>query len=159
MNELQRARACAEHMYANDRASQALGIEIEIPEPGSAIATMRVQGDMVNGFDIAHGGLVFTLADTAFAFACNAYDDVTVAGSGTIEFLRPVLEGDDLRATAMEEHRGQRAGLYAVEVLNQNDERVALFRGRSVSRGQALLDTNCGSESANCRSGFSRDKA
>ena len=140
MNELQRARACAEHMYANDKASQALGIEIEIPEPGSAIATMRVHGDMVNGFDIAHGGLVFTLADTAFAFACNAYDDVTVAGSGTIEFLRPVFEGDDMRAVAREEHRGQRAGLYAVEVLNQNDECVALFRGRSVSRGQALLD-------------------
>jgi acyl-CoA thioesterase len=140
MDDLQRARACAKRMYANDKASQALGITIEIPEPGSAIATMRVREDMVNGFDICHGGMVFTLADTAFAFACNTYDDVTVAASGTIEFLKPVYQDDELRAVALEEHRGQRSGLYAVEVLNQDDDFVALFRGRSVSRGQALLD-------------------
>lgn len=140
MDELERARACAERMYAGDKASQALGIKIEIPEPGSAIATMRVREDMVNGFDICHGGLVFTLADTAFAFACNAYDDLTVAGSGTIEFLRPVYLDDQLRAVALEEHRGRRSGLYAAEVLNQHGEFVALFRGRSVSRGEAVLE-------------------
>jgi acyl-CoA thioesterase len=127
-------------MYASDKASQALGIEIEIPEPGSAIATMRVREDMVNGFNICHGGLVFTLADTAFAFACNAYDDLTVASSGTIEFLRPVYLDDVLRAVALEEHRGSRSGLYAAEVVNQHDEFVALFRGRSVSRGESVLD-------------------
>jgi acyl-CoA thioesterase len=110
MDDLERARACADRMYANDTASKALGIEIEIPEAG-----------------------------TAFAFACNAYDDVTVAGSGTIEFLRPVFLGDELRAVALEEHRGQRSGLYAVEVVNQDNECVALFRGRSVARGQPLL--------------------
>jgi len=141
MDELERARACADRMYARDKASKALGIKIEIPEPGSAIATMRVREDMVNGFDICHGGLVFALADTAFAFACNAYDDMTVAGSGTIEYLRPVCLDDELRAVALEEHRGRRSGLYAVEVLNQHDEFVALFRGRSVSRGETVLDT------------------
>lgn len=140
MDELQRARACAARMYAEDKASQALGIEIEIPEPGSAIAKMKIREDMVNGFDICHGGLIFTLADTAFAFACNAYDDVTVAGGASIDFLRPVFRDDELQAVALEEHRGQRGGVYAVEVVNQNREFVALFRGRSVSRGQAMLE-------------------
>ena len=83
---------------------------------------------------------MFTLADTAFAFACNAYDDVTVAGSGAIEFLQPAREGDVLRAVASEVHRGRRGGTYDVEVTNQRDERVALFRGRGVARGQRLLE-------------------
>lgn len=139
MNELELARACAEKLYADDHASRALGIEIEIPEPGSAVATMTVRKDMVNGFDICHGGLVFTLADTAFAFACNAYDDVTVAGGGSIDFLRPIFLGDELKAVALEEHRGRKGGVYAVEVVNQRGEFVALFRGRSISRGQKLL--------------------
>ena len=139
MDELKRAQACADRMYDRDRASQALGIDIDIPEPGTAVATMRVRDDMVNGFDMCHGGLVFTLADTAFAFACNAYDDLTVAGSATIEFLRPAYKDDVLRAVALEEHRGTRRGLYAVEVVNQHGEFVALFRGRSVSRGEGLL--------------------
>ncbi|MDJ0814486.1 MAG: hydroxyphenylacetyl-CoA thioesterase PaaI [Woeseiaceae bacterium] len=139
-DDLKRARACAERMYRNDVASQSLGIEIEIPEVGSAVATMTVREDMANGFDLCHGGMIFALADTAFAFACNAYDDVTVAGSGTIEFLRPAFIGDELRAVALEEHRGKRSGIYAVEVINQRDEFVALFRGRAVARGQSLLD-------------------
>lgn len=140
MEALELARTCADRMYANDTASKALGIEIEIPEVGSAVATMRIRDDMTNGFNICHGGLIFTLADTAFAFACNAYDDVTVAGSGTVEFLRPAFEGDELRAVALEEHRGKRSGVYAVEVVNQRSEFVALFRGRAVARGQSLLD-------------------
>lgn len=140
MDALEKARACADAMYANDTASRALGIEIEIPEVGSAVATMSVREDMTNGFDICHGGLIFTLADTAFAFACNAYDDVTVAGSGTVEFLRPAFEGDLLRAVALEEHRGKRSGVYAVEVVNERSEFVALFRGRAVARGQSLLE-------------------
>ena len=114
MNELQRARACA--------------------------ATMRVREDMVNGFNICHGGLVFALADTAFAFACNAYDDLTVAASGTIEFLHPAHLGDELRAVASENYRGRRRGIYTAEIFNQEDELVALFRGRSASRGKRLLD-------------------
>lgn len=139
MNDLERARRCAEKMYAGDKASQALGIEIEIPQAGAAIATMRVREDMLNGFDICHGGHVFSLADTAFAFACNAYDDLTVAGAGSIEFLRPGNGGDELRAVAKEDHRGRRGGLYTVEVFNQDKQLVAVFRGRSVSRGEPLL--------------------
>jgi acyl-CoA thioesterase len=140
MNELEIARACADRMYENDKASRALGIDIEIPEVGAAVATMTVRDDMTNGFDICHGGLIFTLADTAFAFACNAYDDVTVAGSGTVEFIRPAYKGDTLRALALEEHRGRKSGIYAVEVINQHDDFVALFRGRAVARGQRLLE-------------------
>lgn len=140
MDELEQARACADKMYAEDKASQALGIEVEVPQPGAAIATMRVRDNMVNGFDICHGGLLFTLADTAFAFACNAYDDLTVAGSGHIEFLRAVKRDDELRAIAREELRGERVGFYTVDVLNQDDKIVALFRGRSVSRGERVLD-------------------
>ena len=139
MNELDLARACADKMYADDNATRGLGIEIEIPEPGSAVATMTVRKDMVNGFDICHGGFVFTLADTAFAFACNAYDDVTVAGAASIDFLRPVFLGDELKAVALEEHRGRRGGVYAAEVINQHGEFVALFRGRAISRGEKLL--------------------
>jgi len=140
MEDLERARACAQRMYEKDRASQALGIEIEVPEPGSAVATMQVREDMVNGFDMCHGGLIFTLADTAFAFACNAYNDITVAGAATIDFLRPVMLGDVLKAVALEEHRGRRGGVYAVEVVNQRNQFVALFRGRSIRRGEALID-------------------
>ena len=139
MNDLELARACAEKMYADDHASRALGIEIEIPEPGTAVASMTVRKDMVNGFDICHGGMVFTLADTAFAFACNAYDEVTVAGAASIDFLRPVFLGDELKAVALEEHRGRRGGVYAVEVVNQHGEFVALFRGRAIGRGEKLL--------------------
>lgn len=140
MDELQRARDCAEKMYANDKASRMLGIEVEIPAVGSAVASMLIGQDMVNGFDICHGGLVFTLADTAFAFACNAYDDLTVAGSGSIEFLRPSVRGDQLQAVASEVHRGRKGGVYKVEVRNQDDKLVALFQGRSVSRGVVILD-------------------
>ena len=139
MTDLEQARQCAKTMYANDKASQALGIEVDIPAPGAAVATMRVRDDMVNGFDICHGGLVFTLADTAFAFACNAYDNLTVAGSASIDFLRPSKLGDELRASAREDRRGTRTSYYTVEVHNQDDVFVALFRGRSVSKGEPVL--------------------
>jgi acyl-CoA thioesterase len=140
LEELDRARRCAAKMVANDRSSQALGIDIDVPEPATAIATMRVREDMLNGFGICHGGLVFTLADTAFAFACNAYDDLTVAASANIDFLRPSKLGDMLRAVAREDRRGRRNSFYTVEIHNQDDELVAIFRGRSVSRGESILD-------------------
>lgn len=146
MNNLQRARACADKMYAGDKASKLLGIEVEVVDVGCAAATMQVREDMVNGFNICHGGLIFTLADTAFAFACNAYDELTVAGSGHIEFLRPVNLNDQLRASAREELRGERVGFYTVEVCNQDKDLVALFRGRSVSRGERLLDEQTDTE-------------
>ena len=115
-------------------------MKIEIREVGRATAKMTVREDMVNGFNVCHGGLLFALADTAFAFACNAYDRKTVAASASIEFLRPAALGDRLRATAEEEYRGRRGGYYKVRIDNQDDEPVALFQGRAVSTDELLLD-------------------
>lgn len=126
-------------MMANDRSSKAMGISIEIPEAGQAVARMLVRDDMVNGFDVLHGGLTFALADTAFAFACNAYDKLTFAASANIDFLRPAMVGDELTATASEDYRGRRTGYYSVEVHNQRGELIALFRGRSASTGDPVV--------------------
>lgn len=139
MTDLELARACRDAMYAKDLASQALGIEIAIPEPGSAEARMSITAAMLNGFGICHGGYVFALADTAFAFACNAYDRVTVAAGASIDYLKPVHAGDALRADAREIHRGRRAGLYEVCVRNQDDVLVAVFQGRSSALDKSLL--------------------
>jgi acyl-CoA thioesterase len=100
---------------------------------------MTVREDMVNGFGVCHGGLLFTLADTAFAFACNGYDDVTVAAAASIDFLRPARLDDELTALARQDYRGSRSGFYTVEVRNQRDETVAIFRGRAASFGEQLL--------------------
>jgi len=139
MDKTDLARRCAETMYANDAASQALGIRVDVPAAGRANATMTVRADMVNGFDVCHGGLLFTLADTAFAFACNGYDERTFAAAASIDFLRPSHLGDELRAQAREDYRGSKSGFYSVEIRNQRDEVVAVFRGRSASRGEGLL--------------------
>lgn len=139
MSGLKTAKLCAKTMWAGDKASKALGIKIEIREVGSATAHMRVREDMINGFNVCHGGLLFALADTAFAFACNAYDRVSFAASASIEFLRPAELGDKLRAIAREEHRGSRSGYYAVRVENDLGEVVALFRGRAASRDQPVI--------------------
>ena len=139
MSRIKTAKQCAKAMWANDTASKALDIKIEIRDAGSATAHMRIREDMINGFDVCHGGLIFTLADTAFAFACNAYDRVTFAASASIEYVRPARLGDKLSATAREEYRGSRTGYYAVEVRNDLDELVALFRGRAASRDQPVI--------------------
>lgn len=139
MSDLKTAQQCAEAMMANDRSSQAMGISIEIPAVGQAIARMQVRDDMVNGFDVIHGGLTFALADTAFAFACNAYDKLTFAAAANIEFLRPATLGDELTATATEDYRGRRSGYYSVEVRNQRGELIALFRGRSASTSDPVV--------------------
>ena len=139
MTELEIAKRCAASMWSNDKASHALGIEVDITDVGAATASMTVREDMLNGFDVCHGGMVFALADTAFAFACNAYDEQTVAASGQVELLRPAKKGDELTANASEDHRGRKTGHYTVTVHNQNDELVALFRGRSVSNGNSIL--------------------
>lgn len=142
MSDLNTAKQCAKSMWAGDKASKSLDIKIEIREVGSATAHMRIREDMINGFNVCHGGLLFTLADTAFAFACNAYDRVTFAASASIEFLRPAQLGDRLQAIACEEHRGGRSGLYTVRVQNDLGELVALFRGRAVSRDQPVITPN-----------------
>ena len=128
-------------MYERDAASQGLGIEILEVRPGFVRATMLVRPDMVNGHDIGHGGFVFALADSAFAFACNSYNAVTVAAGATIDFLAPAHKGDRLTATATELWRSKRTGLYEVTVTNQQGTIVALFRGRSHQiKGQVVPD-------------------
>ena len=141
MDDLKTAQRCAAKMFGADKASQALGLEVEIPAAGEAVATMRVRDDMVNGFDVCHGGLLFALADSAFAFACNAYDRQAVAASAQIEFLRPSYRGDELEAVAKEDYRGRRNAYYTVTVRNQNRDIVCLFHGRSVANDATLLDS------------------
>lgn len=129
------ARSSAERMYQDDRASQSLGMTMEIPAPGSATTSMTVTESMVNGHDLCHGGFIFSLADSAFAFACNAYGRVTVAAGASIHFLRAARLGDQLTATAVEVERPGRTGFYDVRVTNQRGELVALFQGRSAELG------------------------
>jgi acyl-CoA thioesterase len=131
-------------MYAADIASKQLGITIHDIAPGRATARMPVSNHMLNGHGICHGGYVFTLADTAFAFACNTYDDVTVAAGADISFLEPVTASATLTATARETHRRGRSGLYDVTVRTEAGAVVAEFRGRSRSLGRPLLDGAAG---------------
>ncbi len=124
------AQLVADKLYGSDQASQMLGMRIESVVPGCARVTMRVRPDMVNGHGICHGGLIFTLADSAFAFACNSHGHNTVAAGAAIEFLAPAREGDLLTASATERWRAGRSGIYEIEVRNDRDEAIALFRGR-----------------------------
>ena len=132
------ADASARAMYAEDGASQALGMRILEVRPGYARLAMKVREDMVNGHKLCHGGLIFTLADSAFAFACNTYNAVTVASAANVEFLLPARLGDELTATAEERSRSKRTGIYDVTVHNSQGECVALFRGRSHEIGGAI---------------------
>jgi len=134
------ARACAEAMWREDRASQGLGIEIVAIGPGQATLEMTIQPHMVNGHGIAHGGFIFTLADSAFAFACNSHNERTVAAQGSITFLRPGKLGSRLVAHAKEISRSGRSGIYDVRVT-ANDEVIAEFRGHSRSIGGTLVPT------------------
>ncbi len=139
MTEQELAEACAAEMYDRDQASQSLGMEIAAVGPGRAELTMEVRPEMTNGHGICHGGLIFALADSAFAFACNSRNDVQVALSCSIEYLSPGRAGDRLTATATERRRSRRTGLYEVSVTNQAGEEIALFRGRSFALGEPLL--------------------
>jgi acyl-CoA thioesterase len=118
-------------MFENDRASQALGMTLDSISPGQAKMSMRVRGDMLNGHGTCHGGFIFTLADSTFAFACNSRNLVTVAAGAHIEFLRPVHENDVLSASAQEVALAGRSGVYDISVANQHGEIVATFRGKS----------------------------
>jgi acyl-CoA thioesterase len=127
----QLAEAVAQALFANDKTSQALGIRVVEIRPGFAKLAMLVRGDMVNGHRICHGGMVFTLADSAFAFACNSYNENTVAAAASIDFLAVSFEGDELTAVATEFWRTRRNGIYEITVTNQKGARIAFFRGRS----------------------------
>jgi acyl-CoA thioesterase len=111
--------------------SRSLGMKIVQIAPGRATVMMLVRADMLNGHGSCHGGTLFSLADSAFAFACNTYNAVTVAAGATIDFLIPARKGDELTAIATELWRSRRSGLYDVTVINQRQEHVLLFRGRS----------------------------
>jgi acyl-CoA thioesterase len=139
MNELELAKKCAAAMYDADVSTKALGIRVELTGVGQAEARVEVRPDMINGFNVCHGGHIFALADTAFAFACNSYDEVTLAAGAKIYFLRPARVGDQLLARATERHRGGRTGLYEVTVSNQDGQEIAVFTGRSVATREFIL--------------------
>ena len=132
------ARACADAMWKEDGASQGLGMEILEVKAGHAVLTMTIQPHMVNGHGIAHGGFIFTLADSAFAFACNSHNQRTVAAQCNISFIRPGKLGDTLVAAAREISRTGRSGIYDVRVT-VNDTVVAELRGHSRTIGGALV--------------------
>jgi acyl-CoA thioesterase len=135
------AEAARDAMWANDRASKALGMEVAAIGPGTATLTMTVREDMLNGHDLCHGGLIATLADSAFAFACNAYNEVTVASGFDVNIVAGAQRGDVLTARAQEVSRAGRTGVYDCAVVNQRGETVAAFRGRSYAmKGKAVVD-------------------
>jgi acyl-CoA thioesterase len=134
------ARKVADRLHAREGTSAALGIEIEEVREGYARIAMIVRKDMLNGKAITHGGMIFTLADTAFAYACNSRNVNTVAQSATVVFVAPGREGDRLVAEAREESQTGRSGVYSVKVRNQNGENIAVFQGLSRSIGGAILD-------------------
>lgn len=121
----------AHAMYERDTCAKALGIDIVEMDDGYAVLTMTVAPQMLNGHQTCHGGQLFSLADTAFAYACNSQGLAAVASACTIDFLRPGFEGDRLTATARVKHQGKQTGVYDIEITNQQQKTVALFRGKS----------------------------
>jgi acyl-CoA thioesterase len=125
------AEASSQAMWARDRATQGLGMSIDRIAPGQAVMSMPVRPDMLNGHDMCHGGFMFLLADSAFAFACNSYNQNTVASACHIDFLAPARLGDVLEAEAIERSRSGRTGVYDITVRIRGGKTVALFRGKS----------------------------
>lgn len=125
------ADAAAQAMWAEDRASRALGMELVSVGPGRAVLRMPVREEMCNGHRLCHGGMIFSLADSAFAFACNSHNKVTVANNCTISFIASAHAGDVLTAEAVERHRGGRSGITDVTVTDQTGRLIAVFRGHS----------------------------
>lgn len=133
------ARACAEKMWAEDSASQGLGMAIRDIAAGHAVLTMEVRANMVNGHGLCHGGFIFTLADSAFAFACNTYNEMNVAQHCAVTFLRPARLGDTLIAEAVERTREGRSGIYDVCVRALDGSVIAEFRGHSRTLGKKFF--------------------
>ncbi|MEQ9465019.1 MAG: hydroxyphenylacetyl-CoA thioesterase PaaI [Haliea sp.] len=138
------AEACGDALWRGDHACRALGITLLNIAPGNATMCMQVRADMVNGHDICHGGLIFTLADSCFAYACNSENHNTVAAGARIEFLAPARLGDELTAAASQVQQGRRSGVYDVTVVNQAQQTIALFRGNSHRIGGHLVDVSAG---------------
>jgi acyl-CoA thioesterase len=131
MTPQQIAEACAQAMWNDDRASQRLGMSVERVGPGEATLGMTITEAMTNGHGTCHGGYIFTLADSAFAFACNSYNQRAVAQHCSVTFIAPAYRGNRLTATAREVSRRGRGGIYDITVTNQDGEQVAEFRGHS----------------------------
>lgn len=135
------AEAVGREMLAQDAASRGLGMVLDEVAPGRASMRMTVRADMVNGHELCHGGLIFTLADSALAYASNAHNRVTVAAAAEIQFVSPARKGETLTAVARERAATGRTGIYDVEVTEQGSGRlVALFRGRTHRVEGAVLD-------------------
>jgi len=134
------AERVRDHMWSTDRASQAMGMHVAAIGPGSCTMTMAVREDMLNGYGTCQGGLMTTLADSCFAFACNAYNEITVAAGFDVQIIAPGKLGDVFTAVAVEVSKTGRLGVYDVDVRNQRDERVLAFRGRSYTmKGKPVL--------------------
>ena len=133
------ARRCADVMWADDAASQKLGMSLDRVTSGGATVSMPIRDDMTNGHGTAHGGFIFALADSAFAFACNSHNERAVAQACDIVFAAPAHEGDVLVAVATERHRFGRNGIYDIRVTC-DDRVIAEFRGRSRTIGGQLVD-------------------
>ena len=133
------ARACAEQMWADDSASKGLGMQLISVEPGRAVLAMTITDKMVNGHNIAHGGFIFTLADSAFAFACNTYNQRAVAQHCAVTFIAPGKLGDRLTAQAVEQQRFGRSGIYDITVTRDDGAVIAEFRGHSRTIEGTLL--------------------
>jgi len=141
MDARELAARVGEAMFAVDRASKDfLGMELVTCEPGRAVMRMTVREPMLNGHDICHGGLIFTLADSTFAFACNSRNHMTVAAGGSIEFLKPGRLGDVLTCEGVEQHQSGRFGVYDMKVTNQDGEVIALLRGKSAQVKGHVID-------------------
>ena len=139
MDDFAIAKQTRDTMYERDAAIKLLGISVEVTGVGSAEARFVVRSEMLNGFGLCHGGYLFTLADTAFAYACNSCNQITLAAGASIEFVRAAKLGDQIVALATERYRGRKTGFYDVVLSNQDGEEVALFRGRSHSTHDTLF--------------------
>ena len=129
------------HMMKNDLFSQWLGIEIVEIKEGYSRIQMSLRKEMINGFDVIHGGIAFSLADSAFAFACNNRNNLSLALDTNISFTKTTRPGDTLTAEAKELHNGRSTGLYLITVTNQNNEQVALFKGTCFRTGKILISS------------------
>lgn len=133
------ADAIGAAMWSNDSASQALGMQLLSVKPGYAMVSMQVRADMLNGHQMCHGGIIFTLADSTFAYACNSYNQSTVASACHIDFLAPARTGDVLEAEAIERSLSGRTGVYDITVRSRGGKTVALFRGKSYRIGGEVI--------------------
>lgn len=132
-------RQVVDHMMLYDKFSQWLGIEILDVQEGYSKIKMTVREEMINGFGIVHGGIAFSLSDSAFAFACNNRNNLSVALDTSINFTKAIQVGDELTAEARETHNGRSTGLYFITITNQKNEQVAVFKGTCFRTGKTLL--------------------